>query len=75
MPAASSRSMSCQRFSFADPGNVAVRELVDEHDLRPAGDDRVDVDLVPDRAAVLDAPRRDDLEVADLRDRLAAGRG
>ncbi len=29
--------------------HVAVRELVDEHGLRTTGDDRVDVDLFPDR--------------------------
>ena len=56
-------------------GDIAVRELVDEHDLRPAGDDRVDVDLLPDSTAILDAPGRHDLEVADLRDRLGPAVG
>ena len=44
--------MSCQRFSFATSGNVGVRELVDEHDLRAARDDRVDVELLEDRVAI-----------------------
>ena len=35
--------------------DVRVGELVDERDLGPAGDDRVDVHLLERRAAVLDA--------------------
>ena len=46
--------------------DVRVRELVDERDLRLAGEDRVDVHLLERRAAVLDRSPRDDLEVADL---------
>ena len=50
----------------ARAGNVRVRELVDERDLGPAREDRVDVHLLERRAAVLDGAAWDDLEVADL---------
>ena len=66
MPASRSSSTSCQRFSLREPGHVGVRELVDERDLGLAGEDRVDVHLLERRAAVLEPPARDDLEVADL---------
>ena len=48
------------------PGDVRVRELVDEHDLRAPGEHRVDVHLLELAAAVLDQLARDDLEIADL---------
>ena len=54
----------------ARPGNVGVRELVDQRDLGPAGEDRVDVHLLECRAAVVERPPRHDLEAADLRGRL-----
>ena len=58
MPASSSSSTSCQRFSFREPGHVGVGELVDEHEVGPAAQDGVDVHLVERAAAVLDrAPR------------------
>ena len=41
---------------------VGVGELVDQHDLRPARDDGVEVHLLEPLAAVLDAPARNDLE-------------
>ena len=66
MPASSSSSTSCQRFSLREPGHVRVRELVDEGDRRPAGEDRVDVHLLELLASVLDGLARDDLEVTDL---------
>ena len=66
MPASSSCSTSCQRFSCPAPGNVGVRELVDEHDVGAPGEHRVDVHLLELGAAVLDPPARDDLEVAEL---------
>ena len=50
----------------AGAGHVGVRELVDEHDLGPAREHRVDVHLLELGAAVLDLPARDDLEVAEL---------
>ena len=52
MPAASSSSMSCQRFSLRHPGHVGVGELVDERDLRRSGEDGVDVHLLEHRASV-----------------------
>ena len=50
--------------------HVRVRELVDQRDLGLAGDDRVDVHLLELRAAVRDHAAGDDLEVADLRERV-----
>ena len=44
-----------------------MRQLVDEHDLRLARQDRVGVHLLDDHPAVRDALARDDLEIADLR--------
>ena len=41
----------------ARAGDVRVRELVDERDLRLPGEDRVDVHLLERRAAVLDCLR------------------
>ena len=48
----------------ARAGHVGVRELVDEHPLGLAGEDRVDVHLLERDAAVLDLLARHDLEVA-----------
>ena len=75
MPASSSSSMSCQRFAFRLPGRVGVRELVDERHLGMAGEHRVEIHLLERRAAVLDLAPRDDLEVAELLDRLRAAVG
>ena len=75
MPASSSSSTSCQRFSLPRARDVGVRELVDEGDLGPAGEDRVDVHLLERRAAVVDAAARDDLEVAELLGGLRAAVG
>ena len=47
------------------PGHVGVRELVHQRDLRLAGEHRVDVHLLEERAAVLQALSRDDLEPVD----------
>ena len=38
MPASSSSSTSCHRFSLREPGHVGVGELVDQRDLGRAGD-------------------------------------
>src|SRR5262249_27153416 len=54
------------------PRRVRVRELVDEHERRPAGQDGVDVHLLEDGAAVVGALPRDDLEAAEERLRLRA---
>ena len=45
MPASSSSSMSCQRFSWRRAGHVGVRQLVDQRDLRAPGEHRVEVHL------------------------------
>ena len=45
-----------------------MRELVDEHDLGPAAQHRVEVHLLEVAAAVLDHLARDDFEVAELLD-------
>ena len=54
---------------------IGVRELVDERHRGMASEHSVEVHLVESRAAVLDLPPRDDLEVAELLDRLRAGVG
>ena len=59
MPAASSSSMSCQRFSYRDPGTFRC-QLVDQRHLR-AGQDRIDVHLGELRASVGQCPAWDDL--------------
>ena len=66
MPASSSSSTSCHRFSLPRPRHVGVRELVDQGDLGPPGQHRVDVHLLEPGAAVLEPPPRHDLEAADL---------
>ena len=67
MPASSSSSTSCQRFSLREPGHVRVRELVDERDLGPPGEDGVDVHLLERRCrGTRSLPAGNDLEVADL---------
>ena len=59
----------------AAAGGVGVGQLVDQADGRPAGQDRVEVHLAEGDAAVLDRPRRDDLQVADLLGGLGAAVG
>ena len=54
---------------------IGVGELVDQHDLRPAGDDGVEVHLLEPLALVFDAPARDDLEAFQQRLRLLAAVG
>jgi hypothetical protein len=49
---------------------VRVRELVDQGDLRTAGQNRVHVHLLERGPAVVDLPARDDFEISDLRCRL-----
>ena len=52
--------------------HVRVGELVDERDLGPARDDRVDVHLLEGRAPVLDVRPRHHLETRELRGGLRA---
>ena len=59
----------------AGPGNVRVRELVDQRDVGCAGEHRVDVHLLELGAAVLDPAAGNDLEVADLLRGARAARG
>ena len=66
MPAASSSSTSCQRLAFREPGDVGVRQLVHEGNLRMAGEHCVEVHLLEGRSAVLLGAAGDDLEVPDL---------
>ena len=47
-------------------------QLVDERDLGPAGDDRVDVHLLERRAPVVEACPRHHLETVDLSGRIGA---
>ena len=60
---------------MAAAGRVGVGELVDQHDLRPAGDDGVEVHLLEPLALVFDAPARDDLEPFEQRLGLLAAVG
>ena len=53
---------------------VGVRELVDQHDLRPAGDDRIEVHLLQPLAPVFDALARNDFEALRAGLGLLAGR-
>ena len=62
MPASSSSSTSCQRFSCRLPGHVGVGELVDQGDRGPAGQHGVEVELLERRAAVAHRLARHDLE-------------
>ena len=60
---------------MAAAGRVGVGELVDQHDLRPAGEDGVDVHLLQPSALVLHAAARDDLEALEQRLRLLPAMG
>jgi hypothetical protein len=51
-------------------GDVRVRQLVDERNLRTAAEHRIDVHLLELGAPVLDAAARHDLEAGDLLGRL-----
>ena len=52
MPASSSSSTSCQRFSLRDPGTLVWASSSTSATLRAAGEDGVDVHLLEGRAAV-----------------------
>ena len=54
---------------------VGVSEFVDQNDLRPAGDDGVEVHLVEQLAFVFDVPARNDFEAAQQRFGLPAAVG
>ena len=60
---------------MAAAGRVGVGELVDEHDLRPARNDGVEVHFLEPLALVLDAPARDDFEAFQQRFRFLAAMG
>ena len=51
----------------AAAGRVGVGEFVDQHDLRPAGDDGVEVHFLKPLALVFDSPARDDFEAFQQR--------
>ena len=53
-------------------GRVGMGELVDQHDLRAAGDDGVEVHLLEPLALVFEPPAGDDLEPFEQRFRLLA---
>ena len=73
MPASRISRTSSQRFSWRpEPGHVGVGQLVDQDHLGLAGQDGVDVHLLPVRVAVLDLLSRHDREVADLLHRCRA---
>ena len=67
IPAASSSATSCQRLALPRARHVGVGELVDERDLGPAGQHRVEVHLLERRAPVGDPGPRDDLQAVDQR--------
>ena len=54
---------------------VGVGELVDQHDLRPAREDGVEIHLLERLALVVDAPARNDLEAVRAAPRSPCGRG
>ncbi len=59
----------------AAAGRIGVGEFVDQHYLRPSGDDAVEVHLLEPLALVLDAPARDDFEAFQKSFRLSAAMG
>ena len=62
-------------FRMAAAFDVGMRELVDQNDLRPAGDDGVEIHLLEPLALVLHAPARNDLEAFEQRLGLLAAVG
>ena len=62
MPASSSSSASCQRLACRLPGALRVGQLVEQQQLRLAGEGGVEVELVEGDAAVLDLARRQALQ-------------
>src|SRR5215207_1362100 len=57
------------------PRRVRMRELVHEGDVGPAGEHRVDVELLQSRASILDSLPGNDLEIGDLLGRWPAAVG
>ena len=57
---------------MAAPRRIGVGELVDEHDLRPSGDDRIEVHLLELTPFVLDDAARDDFQPLEQRFRFFA---
>jgi len=66
MPAASSSSMSCQRFSFRVPGTFVCASSSTSATLWPAGADGVEVHLLAVLVAAVHDPAGHELEVAKL---------
>ena len=62
-------------FRMAAAFDVGMRELVDQNDLRPAGDDGVEIHLLEPLSLVLDAPARNDLQAFEQRLGLLAAVG
>ena len=60
---------------MAAAGRIGVGELVDQHDLRAAGHDGVEVHLLEPLALVFEPPARNDLEALQQRFRLLAAVG
>ena len=54
---------------------VGMGELVDQHEMRPPGDDRVEIHFFEGAAAVVDPPARDDFEPGEQRLGLRAAVG
>ena len=62
-------------FGMSAAGDIGVRKLVDQDELRAAGDDRVEVHFLEPLAFVLDAPPGDDFEAVEQRFGLFAAVG
>ena len=62
-------------FRMAAAFDVGMRELVDQNDLRPAGDDGVEIHLLEPLSLVLHAPARNDLQALEQRLGLLAAVG
>ena len=59
-------------FGMTAAFGIAVREFVDQHDLRPAGDDRVEIHFLKRLALVFDVAARNDVEALQQRFGIAA---
>ena len=67
MPASSSSSTSCQRLGWREPGDVGVRELVDQQQRRLARERGVEVELRQRAVAVRHLLQRQALEAGEQR--------
>ena len=75
MPASSSSSTSCQRLGWREPGDVGVRELVDENERRPACERAVEIELAQHPLAVAHFLQRQHFETGGQRLRLGTAVG